>query len=154
MDRGIVNFFKDGMDLGQAFVAQELKYGTLYPFVQVQQVCEISIFHPFVYPAYRPPLPEEEKMGDDAMPENPGGEPFNEDTVQEIQNQRGYDARGNPIYKFLNGIRVYASDVDGEEQKGNAGGPFMRDMKEMKQRNADRVDRAMRDGAGWFGNTV
>ena len=35
MDRGIVNFFKDGMDLGQAFVSRELKYGTLYPFVQV-----------------------------------------------------------------------------------------------------------------------
>lgn len=33
MDRGIINFFKDGMDLGQAFVQQELKYGTLYPFV-------------------------------------------------------------------------------------------------------------------------
>lgn len=85
MDRGIINFFKDGMDLGQAFVLQELKYGTLYPFVQVQQVCEISIFHPFVYPAYRPPLPEAEVMSENAMRENHAGE-YNEDTVQEIQN--------------------------------------------------------------------
>jgi hypothetical protein len=100
MDRGIVNFFKDGMDLGQAFVGQELKYGNLYPFVQVQQVCEISVFHPFVYPAYRPPLPEEEKMGDDVMPEHPGGEPFNEDTVQDMQHQRGPDAQGGMFNKF------------------------------------------------------
>lgn len=154
MDRGIVNFFKDGMDLGQAFVAQELKYGTLYPFVQVQQACEISIFHPFVYPAYRPPLPEEEKMGDDAMPEHPGGEPFNEDTVQEIHNQRGgrgrgYDARGNLTSWISNGIRIYASNVDGEEQKGKADGPFL-----VNQRDIDRVDRAVREGAGWFTNTV
>ena len=61
MDRGIITFYKDGNDLGQAFVQKDLKEGTLYPFIQVQTECELSIFHPFVYPAYRPPVPEEEE---------------------------------------------------------------------------------------------
>lgn len=34
MDRGIISFYKDGNDLGQAFVMPELKQGTLYPFIQ------------------------------------------------------------------------------------------------------------------------
>lgn len=59
MDRGSMSFFKDGLDLGQAFVTSDLKHGVLYPFIQCQCKCEISIFHPFVYPAYRAPLPEE-----------------------------------------------------------------------------------------------
>ena len=33
IDRGIISFYKDGHDLGQAFVAPELKEGELYPFV-------------------------------------------------------------------------------------------------------------------------
>jgi len=60
MQRGIINFYKDGYDLGQAFVETRLKFGELYPFIEVQEDCELSIFHPFVYPAYRPPLPEGE----------------------------------------------------------------------------------------------
>jgi hypothetical protein len=59
MDRGILNFFKDGFDLGTAFVSTDLKHGVLYPFIQCQCKCEISIFHPIVYPAYRAPLPLE-----------------------------------------------------------------------------------------------
>ena len=32
MDRGIINFFKDGKDLGQAFCSEDLKKGLLFPF--------------------------------------------------------------------------------------------------------------------------
>ena len=60
MDRGIVSFYKDGHDLGQAFVQPELKTGYLYPFIQTNCECEISVFHPCVYPAYRPPKPQSE----------------------------------------------------------------------------------------------
>ena len=35
MDRGIINFFKDGRDLGQAFCNPEIKQGTFFPFVQI-----------------------------------------------------------------------------------------------------------------------
>lgn len=62
MQRGILNFYKDGYDLGQAFVETRLKYGELYPFIETQEECDISIFHPFVYPAYRPPMPEGEEI--------------------------------------------------------------------------------------------
>lgn len=55
MQRGILSFYKDGYELGQAFVETRLKYGDLYPFIETQEECELSIFHPFVYPAYRPP---------------------------------------------------------------------------------------------------
>jgi hypothetical protein len=41
-----------------------LKYGDLYPFVETQEECELSIFHPFVYPAYRSPLDVEEPVGE------------------------------------------------------------------------------------------
>jgi hypothetical protein len=33
MDRGMLAFFKDGQDLGQAFVDEQLTQGPLYPFV-------------------------------------------------------------------------------------------------------------------------
>jgi len=33
MDRGILNFYKDGNDLGTAFVSPELKEGEFYPFI-------------------------------------------------------------------------------------------------------------------------
>ena len=56
-DRGIINFFKDGNDLGQAFVDPMIKTGEFFPFIQTGCKCEISIFHPFVYPAYRAPVP-------------------------------------------------------------------------------------------------
>ena len=59
-DRGIINFFINGNDLGQAFVDPMIKKGDYFPFVQTYCLCEISIFHPFVYPAYRPPVPFEE----------------------------------------------------------------------------------------------
>ena len=83
MDRGILNFFKDGYDLGQAFIQPELKRGTLYPFIQTKCLCEISIFHPFVYPAYRPPLPPSE-LANNEMMLTPDEEIMNA-TVQEIE---------------------------------------------------------------------
>ena len=55
MERGVISFFKDGQDLGQAFVANELKYGDYFPFIQTNEEVSLSIFHPFVYPCYRPP---------------------------------------------------------------------------------------------------
>lgn len=56
MDRGIVNFFKDGKDLGTAFCMPQLKEGKLYPFVQLQEVCAMSVFHPTVYPKFKDPI--------------------------------------------------------------------------------------------------
>lgn len=58
MDRGSINFFKDGKDLGQAFKSESLKSGILFPFIQVQEECSISIFHPSVYPSFRDPVVE------------------------------------------------------------------------------------------------
>lgn len=60
MDRGIISFYKDGHDLGQAFVAPELKEGELYPFVQIQEVCQISIFQMVYHPLYKEPPTEED----------------------------------------------------------------------------------------------
>jgi len=62
MDRGIVNFFKDGHDLGTAFVSTELKEGEFFPFLQIQDKCRLSIFHPDVHPLYQDPLSEEELL--------------------------------------------------------------------------------------------
>ena len=61
MDRGMINFFKDGKDLGQAFCQPELKQGPLFPFIQVQEVSELSIFHPSVYPKLKDPVLEMKK---------------------------------------------------------------------------------------------
>ena len=69
MDRGVINFFKDGVDLGPAFCQYSIKYGALFPFVQTNEPAELSIFHPVVYPAYRAPLPPEEVMPEAAEPE-------------------------------------------------------------------------------------
>lgn len=33
MDRGIINFYLNGFDLGPAFVSDELRKGKFYPFV-------------------------------------------------------------------------------------------------------------------------
>jgi hypothetical protein len=33
MDRGVISFYKDGHDLGQAFVHTNIKEGGLYPFI-------------------------------------------------------------------------------------------------------------------------
>ena len=68
-DRGIINFFKDGNDMGQAFVDPEIKKGEFFPFIQTQCPCQISIFHPFVYPAYRPPVPEEPEYYEESQGE-------------------------------------------------------------------------------------
>lgn len=54
-----MNFFKDGKDLGPAFIDKRLKTHALYPFVQVQSQCELHIFHPASHPQYRPPLAED-----------------------------------------------------------------------------------------------
>ena len=55
MDRGTMNFYKDAIDLGQAFIHPDLKTGRLHPFVLCKQKCELSLFHPFVYPGFRTP---------------------------------------------------------------------------------------------------
>lgn len=134
MDRGIVNFFKDGIDLGQAFVLPELKYGTLYPFVQIQQICEISIFHPFVYPQYRPPVPEDEQIAEGNMQETPHGEGFNNDTLQELPYQKG------------SGIRVYSGNIEGTDEEEKGEGPF--------KKGAFGSNAEEGEGGGWFSKTV
>lgn len=53
-----MNFYKDGKDIKQAFCQPELKEGPLFPFVQIQDVCSLSVFHPSVYPKYDEPQPE------------------------------------------------------------------------------------------------
>ena len=50
MDRGIINFYKDGYDLGQAFAEDELCEGGLYPIIQTKVKCDFSVFHPSVWP--------------------------------------------------------------------------------------------------------
>ena len=64
MDRGIMSFYKDGMELGSAFVQPNIKFGNYHPFIQTHEVCTISIFHPFVYPSYRPPAEIKEQSED------------------------------------------------------------------------------------------
>ena len=49
--RGMINFYKDGEDLGTAFISEGLKKKKLYPMIQIQQeFCELQIFHPSVFP--------------------------------------------------------------------------------------------------------
>lgn len=38
-----------------------IKDGVLYPFVQLQAECKMSIFHPAVYPLYRMPIDKDEE---------------------------------------------------------------------------------------------
>ena len=57
-DRGFINFFKDGNDMGQAYVDTRIKEMELHPFIQTGSRCTISIFHPSVYPLYGG-IPEE-----------------------------------------------------------------------------------------------
>lgn len=33
MDRGIISFYKDGLELGSAFVQPNIKFGEYYPFI-------------------------------------------------------------------------------------------------------------------------
>ena len=50
MDRGVISFFKDGRDLGEAFVSPDIKEGEFFPLVHTQVQCMISVFHPSVFP--------------------------------------------------------------------------------------------------------
>jgi len=64
MDRGILSYYKDGNDLGPAFVAQEFKQTGLRPFIVTKCPCRLSLFHPFVFPWFvdvpvEPVRPEE-----------------------------------------------------------------------------------------------
>lgn len=45
-DRGAVTFYKDGNDLGLAFLADDLKSGEFLPFVRTQCKCRLSLFSP------------------------------------------------------------------------------------------------------------
>ena len=59
MDRGTINFYKDGQDLGPAFIDRKIRTKPLFPFIQVQCKVEMHIFHPASHPLYRPPASEE-----------------------------------------------------------------------------------------------
>lgn len=50
MDRGLLHFFKDGHDLGQAFAMEELTSGSFVPFLQTETACKLEVFHPHIYP--------------------------------------------------------------------------------------------------------
>ena len=50
VERGTINFYKDGNDLGLAFSGSFLTGDYFFPFIQVQEECKLSIFHPYVYP--------------------------------------------------------------------------------------------------------
>jgi hypothetical protein len=52
MDRGFINFFKDGNDLGWAFKNEGIKLKKLYPFVQTRVQCKFHLFHPTTHPIY------------------------------------------------------------------------------------------------------
>jgi len=82
--------------LGQAFVLPEIKDGDFYPFVQTHCMCEVSVFHPFVYPQYRPPMSDSELAAMEAEEraleeeeEGYGVHPYDEDelTMNEIRDK-------------------------------------------------------------------
>lgn len=45
-DRGAINFYKDGNDLGLAFLSHDLQEGEFLPFVRTQCRCKLSLFSP------------------------------------------------------------------------------------------------------------
>ena len=49
-DRGCINFFKDGNDLGPAYIMDELKEGEFYPLLRTQIKCKIQIFSDKLHP--------------------------------------------------------------------------------------------------------
>lgn len=49
-DRGAMSFYKDGNDLGLAFLSDDLKNGEFLPFVRTQCQCKLSLFSPKQYP--------------------------------------------------------------------------------------------------------
>lgn len=60
MDRGVISFFKDGKDLGEAFVSPDIKEGEFFPLIHTQIQCMVSVFHPSVFPwfeKYDNPVP-------------------------------------------------------------------------------------------------
>lgn len=82
-DRGIINYFKNGNDLGQAHIDPKIKTGDLYPFIQTYCICSVSQFHPMVYPAYRPPVPYSEFASEVEEDES-----YVSDTVCEIKEHK------------------------------------------------------------------
>jgi len=79
LNLGRVNFYKDGYDLGVAFISGELtEPDPLFPFIQVQEVCKVSLYHPFGFPGgrvtFRPPISvivSKPKMKDMPLPPPP-----------------------------------------------------------------------------------
>lgn len=66
--RGMISYFKDGEDLGPAFISPDLKQYEVFPFIQIQQVsCEVQIFHPDVFP--EEVLEEEEESEEEELEE-------------------------------------------------------------------------------------
>lgn len=51
-DRGAMCFYKDGNDLGLAFLTEELREGEFMPFVRTQCQCKLSHFTPRQFPWY------------------------------------------------------------------------------------------------------
>ena len=45
-DRGAISFYKDGNDLGLAFLSHDLQEGEFLPFVRTQCRCKLSLFSP------------------------------------------------------------------------------------------------------------
>lgn len=69
-DRGMLNFYKDGEDLGPAFVTGELRIGNYYPFFRIRTKSRLSIFSPKQYPWYfevpvEPVMPQEPTLDED-----------------------------------------------------------------------------------------
>jgi hypothetical protein len=63
-DRGVLNFYKDGQDLGPAFVDVALTNGEFFPFLRVKQKLKLEVFSPKQYEWYEkvpiePVCPEE-----------------------------------------------------------------------------------------------
>ena len=73
MDRGLVNFYKNGKDLGQAFCQPSLQKGPFFPFIQAFQVCKLSIFHPSVYPHFKDPQQANEMKEPEPQPRRSSG---------------------------------------------------------------------------------
>ena len=49
-DRGCMNFFKDGNDLGLAYVQEELREGEFFPFVRTMCPAKLTLFSPKQFP--------------------------------------------------------------------------------------------------------
>jgi hypothetical protein len=58
-DRGFIKFYKDGFDLGTAFVSPDIKEGDLYPFIQLNDKANLHIFSKEAHVFYKEPPSEE-----------------------------------------------------------------------------------------------